>query len=661
MKTNFTSFLLLTFLGLNAQQNCQEALAVSPGVHTVDAVDGILSAATCFTNNNNVDYAKWYSYTPTENQNVTISTDLVQNDLLDTRVSIFNGDCDNLNCHAFDDDSGEGYTSVVTFPVFAGETYYIMFDDRWSSGGFDFELSTAEMPEVPVYFSSQHFGNGNSRSCAVDMNGDYLDDIVAITGSNSIALFIQQADGSFERQNYTTSTFFMNNWSITAADMNGDLINDLLLGGGSGASILLSNGDDGYSVISSQEYLFSQRANFVDINNDGFLDAFICHDVEPNYYVMNSENETFTWHQGGLGDYPSGGNYGSIWVDYDNDGDQDLFIAKCRGGSNAKFNELHRNNGDGTFTEISESVNMHDPVQTWSSAWADFDHDGDFDAYIGASSFSDGIHRFMINEDGTFTDQIQMTGIHTFTGTGLENVAFDFDNDGWDDILTDAGGGVIFFNQGDMTFVEQSVAASGGAVADLNNDGFLDIYNNGVIYYNSGNDNNWLKIVTIGEESNTNGIGARIELTSALGTQIKEVRSGMGFSHAHTLNSHFGLGEDTQIESVVIRWPSGIVDTYYDVDINNTLFATEGETLSVTETQLLQDFQIYPNPAKDVLHLKTDANLKQTVYIYDVMGRMMQLKQTDGQVNISQLKSGVYFLKVYDAENRVYSRKFMVK
>lgn len=80
------------------------------------------------------------------------------------------------------------------------------------------------------------------------------------------------------------------------------------------------------------------------------------------------------------------------------------FIAKCRGGNTtAKINELHRNNGDGTFTDVSISSNMADPIQTWSAAWNDFDNDGFLDAIVGASSFTDGNHKFMHNNgDGTF-------------------------------------------------------------------------------------------------------------------------------------------------------------------------------------------------------------------------------------------------------------------
>jgi hypothetical protein len=225
---------------------------------------------------------------------------------------------------------------------------------------------------------------------------------------------------------------------MAIADLNKDGYNDLLYGGGNGVSFLKSNGNGtGYNHSTTSDYVFSQRSNFVDLNNDGNLDAFVCHDVAPNVYYINDGNGNLTFNQGGIGDHPNGGNYGSIWIDYNNDGQSDLFIAKCRGGQNtAKINELHRNNGDGTFTNVSSEANLSDSVQTWSSAWNDFDNDGDMDVVVGASSFSDGSHKVMKNNgDGTFTNITTGSGWDDFTGLSIEYVSYDFNNDGLIDII----------------------------------------------------------------------------------------------------------------------------------------------------------------------------------------------------------------------------------
>ncbi len=139
--------------------------------------------------------------------------------------------------------------------------------------------------------------------------------------------------------------------------------------------MMANNDGTAFTEVSGSEYVFSQRSNFADLNNDGQLDAFVCHDVVPNVYYINDGNGNLIFYQGadlngipsGLGLVSNGGNYGTVWIDYDNDRDMDLFIAKCRGGATeAKINQLHRNNGDNTYTNVAENtrINLANPVQT---------------------------------------------------------------------------------------------------------------------------------------------------------------------------------------------------------------------------------------------------------------------------------------------------------
>jgi hypothetical protein len=369
-----------------------------------------------------------------------------------------------------------------------------------------------------------------------------------------------------------------------------------MYGSGSGVSFFRSNSNGtAYTHWAAPNYVFSQRTNFIDIDNDGHLDAFACHDVAPNVYYMNDGDGNLSFNQGGFGDHLTGGHYATIWFDYDNDGDVDLFISKCSGGGQgaaARFNEMHRNNGDGTYTNVSVAANMNHGNQTWSSAVNDFDNDGFMDVIVGVSSFANGGHLFMHNNgDGTFTDIAEGSGWDTYNGVSIEYVSYDFNNDGWADVFTN---GRIFLNNGDNTFTIQTVTPNVGAVGDLNNDGFLDIQNGTTIYYNQPNGNNWLKLNLKGVESNSNGIGARVELHGAWGKQIRDVQSGIGFRHMGTLNAHFGIGSAEAIDSVVVKWPSGQVDVICNPEINTALYVLEGSGLTplaqfdVSETMVPQ-------------------------------------------------------------------------
>jgi len=514
-----------------------------------------------------------------------------------------------------------------------------------------------------VSFTSQSIATtGQYSICAVDMNGDYLDDIVSVSATN-IQIFYQNLDGTFAETNITTTPAdYLPSWSIAAGDLTGNGHNDLLYGGGSGVTFMIANGDGtAYTEVSGPEFVFSQRSNFVDINNDGHLDAFVCHDVAPNVYYINDGLGNLTFNQGGIGDYPSGGHYGSLWVDYNNDGDIDMFMAKCGGEPARRTNQLFKNNGDGTFTNVAVEAGLDDLIQTWSAAVGDFDNDGHMDMLVGASSFADGGHKLMRNNgDGTFSDVTAGSGFDIFNGTSVEHATYDFNNDGYLDIFGNSNS--VFINNGDFTFTLVAVPFSGAAVGDFNNDGSLDTFRNGTIFYNTGNANNWITINTQGVQSNLNGIGARIEVYSALGTQIRDVRSGEGFKYMSSLNTHFGIGLDTQIDQIIIRWPSGIVDVIENPQINASFLAIEGEHILGTNDQTISTVSLFPNPTNDQLNIiYKGALIGSIATIYDVSGRSIHSEIIkDNSINVKNLSAGTYFLNL-NVEGKSTTLRFIKK
>ncbi|WP_299223380.1 FG-GAP-like repeat-containing protein [uncultured Psychroserpens sp.] len=526
------------------------------------------------------------------------------------------------------------------------------------------ESSTAPVPPAITFTATSSGTTGDYRLGAVDMNGDHLDDLVTISVDN--VNIRQQTSGGFTTVNIPTSDAnYLPNWSMAAADYNRDGYTDLLYGNGSGVTFMRSNSTGtAFTEVSGPEDVFSQRSNFIDINNDGHLDAFVCHDVAPNVYYINDGSGNLTFYQStvtpgapvNLGDYPSGGNYGSIWIDYDNDRDLDMFIAKCGGETARRTNQMHTNNGSGVYSENAAAIGLADPMQTWSAAWGDFDNDGDMDVFVGASS---GSHKLMENTNGTFTDITVSSGVSALALTSTETVTFDFDNDGNLDL---ASGGNLLFGNGDMTFtVHTNIFPGAGAYGDLNNDGFIDAFNSGSVYTNNKETgHNWIKIYTTGTDSNINGIGARVEITTASGTQIRDVRSGDGFRYMNSLNTHFGIGSDTSINSIVVYWPSGNVDTVTNPPINTPIEIIEGDTLSLEGT-LTDDLVIYPNPAKDVLNISTSTPFQDnTIYtIFDINGkRVMNAKLNQSTIDVSGLSTGNYILRIISGES-IKSQKFI--
>ncbi|NNC82194.1 MAG: T9SS type A sorting domain-containing protein [Flavobacteriales bacterium] len=635
-----------------AQDDCASALAIQAGLHTVTLVDGTeVPQPICAANGDGADNGEWYTYTPTEDYTVTVTSDLAQNEGIDTRFHVYTGECGNLTCWSGDDDNGSVYLSIASFQVLQGVTYTIAWDDRWSDSGFDFELIENDPIESPVSFVPQNIDLAGSGLAVVDMNNDGLDDVLGVSGS-TLNIHHQQTDGTLLSTTVITpDPDFSPSWSLAAGDLDANGMTDLLYGGGSGVTIMIANEDGtGFTEISGPEYVFSQRSNMVDINNDGNLDAFVCHDVQPNVYYLNDGNGNFTYYQGGLGETPDGGNYGSVWIDFDNDHDIDMFIAKCRGGdSPANINQLHRNLGGGVYEEIAADFGLADNVQTWSSAWGDFDNDGDMDALVGASSTVNGSHKLMRNGGSIFTDVTEGSGFDTASGTGIENCTQDFNNDGYLDVL--GVGGNLMLNNGDMTFTEVDVPIGNGPIGDLDNNGFLDVLNGSNVFFNQGNNNNWLKVHLQGVQSNRDGIGARVEVTSALGTQIRDIRSGEGFRYMSSLTAHFGIAEDTEIDQVVVHWPSGAMDVIENPGINTTMVVVEGMTTGLEELSNAS-FQIYPSPAEDFIRIDTELPLSnQQVSILDIKGtQIINTSLNSGRVDVSTLSSGQYMIRIWTTE-----------
>lgn len=643
----------LTLLASYGQNTCADALPITVGTYTVDTVDGTdVPLPVCSSGGTGATAGEWFLYTAPGYVTVTVSTDLPENGNTDTRVQIYSGECGSLTCVGGDDDSGTGLLTIAVFNAYAGQSYRIAFDNRYSGLGFNFVVTEQPWDPTAIAFTNQGVSTSGSAYAAVDMNNDGYDDIVSVTATN-IRIHHQQPDGSFVMTDYpTTNADYTPSWSLAAGDIDGNGFLDLLYGGGSGVTFMYANADGtGFTEVSGPQYVFSQRSNFIDINNDGNLDAFVCHDVQPNVYYLNDGTGNLSFVQGGLGNTPDGGNYGSIWIDYNNDHKIDLFIAKCRGGSQvlASVDQLHRNNGDGTFTEIAGPMGLGGYQQSWSSAWADYDMDGDMDVLIGASSFAQGGHMLMRNDGDVFTNVTEGSGFDVFTGTSIEWVAHDFNNDGWVDVL--GASSTIHFNNGDMTFTPIMMTASSGPIADLNNDGFLDVVNGGTIRLNTGNGNNWLRVNLQGTISNKNGIGARVEINSPVGTQIRDVKSGDGFRYMSFLGSHFGLAEDDAVETVAVYWPSGVVDVVENVPANTTLTVVESVPTNVSALDG-SAFSIAPNPATDRLSINGTSNgQRMTALVLDASGRVVMRQMLQGaSLDIAALKAGSYLLQILTEE-----------
>ncbi len=439
-----------------------------------------------------------------------------------------------------------------------------------------------------------------------DMNGDFLDDIIRLDGTVHLYFEYQQADGTFRL--YDHGEVSNNAWAVCIADVNNDGICEMMTGGAyNGVAFLTPNPDGTYNNSSLDgPNLFVQGMNFADINNDGFLDAFSCHDDGTSHIWKNNGTGNLSFSGDELidlakynGNENNSGNYGSVWTDFDSDGDLDLYIAKCRQGVNGttdvrRINQLWVNDGTNNYTEAAADYGLDIGWQSWTAEFQDIDNDGDFDCFITNHDYQS---QLLENVDNQFIDITASSGIN-ITGLPIQAAMKDFDNDGFVDLLVS---GNYYHNNGDKTFrrivpnpFENGVHTF--AIGDLNHDGFLDAcigygdsFNSSggqddVLWINDGNENNFMAVNLVGNKSNRGGVGARIEINGDWGIMIREVRAGESYGIVHTLTQHFGLGVHETIESIIVKWPSGQIDVIENPEINQFLTIYENDCVPPTAT-----------------------------------------------------------------------------
>ncbi len=448
------------------------------------------------------------------------------------------------------------------------------------------------------------FTNSNSLTptathsgCAitvVDVNNDGLDDIVKMDAATTLVVQMQNQNGTYTHYNLGNITGASRVWGMAVADVDHNGWKDVATGR-NGAMYLVKLAWSGSTITTTTTTLsgsyFVQNVTFGDFDNDGWADLAVCDDDDyMKIYKNNSGTLSLTTTlintniNPGMtygGDPYDSGNYGSVWTDIDNDGDIDLYIAHCRQSTSSytdqrRRDRLFRNNGSSVFTENAAATGI-EPVgdfkQSWTSSFGDLDNDGDMD--VLQTNHGENSQIFRNNGSGVFTDITAGSGLST-SFDAIESIVEDFDNDGWLDILISGPGLVMYHNNGDGTY-SNATGVFGGAMTsflsfatgDLNHDGFIDleasygnVYNtptavNDVLWLNNKNSNHFITFNLTGTASNQNAIGAKVTITGAFGTQVREVRAGETYGTANSMQCHFGLGANTTITSAVIEWPAG--------------------------------------------------------------------------------------------------------
>lgn len=482
--------------------------------------------------------------------------------------------------------------------------------------------------QVDFYEDNSAFGGERVFSqlpvAISDINNDFLDDIAVLDKGTFLKTFLQHANTRTFSYTDLGKVSEDSQYALNIVDLDNDGFREILCGGNDdGIKVYTKFGDtDIYlKAFQTTNNFYTQNISFHDFNNDSYLDMLVCDDDAATKIFMNEGGDNLI-EDVELIDFSTAtesdnsGNYASIFTDFDNDGDLDLYISKCRQGANSvedprRINQLFVNNGDGSYSEQAADFGLANGEQTWVTAFEDLDNDGDMDIVMLNHTNSNLI--FENTGDQNYV-QRQMDSDFDEEFWGIQLVVRDFDNDGLKDIFIAGFESRMYWNKSNFIFERDDsfLGAKGpqsAAVGDLNNDGFWDIYGSNArgfgaenfyisdrIYLNEKNENNFIKISLLGIESNLDATGARCELFGEWGKQVYENRSGQSYGTTDSKSIIFGLGGQTEIDSLIISWPSGLVTKFETLTINEHLIIQENGCVTEQSTLLLEsDDIVCPN------------------------------------------------------------------
>jgi hypothetical protein len=427
-------------------------------------------------------------------------------------------------------------------------------------------------------------------------------------------------------------------FGVAAGDYDNDGHTDLFIAGAGNNALFHNNGDGTFTDVTAgsgldnlPKNLLSIDAAWFDYDNDGLLDL-----VVSNYTYWSPETEprctigsqdmycspkkfpnvaNHLYHNLGHGKFEDvteksgfgkalGKGMGIAIADFNGDGLMDVFIA-----NDTEPNFFYLNQGNGTFKEVglTYGVAYNDDGREVSSMGADakdYNNDGWVDIFY--NDLQTQVYALFQNQKGqSFRYVSPITNIARLSQTksGWSTAFLDYDNDGWKDIYS-ANGDVeydrnnakqhdtLWRNVDGKTFVDESenVGADflrsgfqrGSAVADLNNDGFEDLVVTSlnerprILMNSASNGNHWLSIETVGHQSNRDGIGTRIKVTTPSGrTLFNHVTTSVGFLSSSDKRVHFGLGQEEEAKTVELRWHKGAVQILKDVKADQFLKVEE--------------------------------------------------------------------------------------
>jgi hypothetical protein len=528
----------------------------------------------------------------------------------------------------------------------------ITFRDITAQAGIHFVHNNAA-------FGKKYLPETMGPGCAfIDYDGDGYPDILLVNGEDwpghakapsTLKLYHNNQNGTFTdvtaKAGLAIAMFGM---GVAVGDYDNDGHDDIFVTALGQSHLFHNNGNGTFTDVTRAAGMwgpneFSTSAAWVDYDRDGKLDLVVANYVQwsqPNdiYCTLDGTHKSYCtpesykgtsvrlWHNLGGGKFedatqkagmsdPTSKSLGLAILDYNNDGWPDIVVA-----NDTQPNKLYLNKQNGTFEEKAVAAGIafsEDGVARAGMGVDAADYDRSGHASLMITNFANQMLSLYHNEgNGLFVDEAPRSevGRNTLVTLGFGCFFFDYDNDGWPDILV-ADGHIeneiervqkrvayaepphLFRNLGGGKFQEVTAqvgssfaspkVARGAAYADIDNDGALDVLmttNGGRawLFHNEGGTNHSLRVKLVGTKSNRDGIGAVVRVASGGAKQWHMLRSGSSYLSQSELVLTFGLGDATKADTVEVQWPSGQVEKLSGLAADQTVTIEEGKGVVAT-------------------------------------------------------------------------------
>lgn len=375
---------------------------------------------------------------------------------------------------------------------------------------------------------------------------------------------------------------------------------------------------------------------FIDINHDLWPDIFTAQDkLSKNSLFKNLGNGTFADISASSGANLAMNAMSVTPGDFDQDGDIDIYITNTNQG-----NKLLRNNGDETFSEIATTAGVEFLSIGWGAQFTDLDNDTDLDLYVSGAE---------IGSTGPLSSACYLNN-----GTGQYNRVIN-------------------------TFAGDTVGSYANAIGDFNRDGFPDIFVcneapfNSQLWQNNGGSSLSIRVRLQGTVSNREGIGAWIEVFAGGKKFVHYTVSASGFLGQNSAAHIFGLGNATSADSIIVKWPSGLVDNLYNISSGEDFTIVENGGVfntGLSNPPLALPIKIYPNPASDYIRLDWEGVGVEILQIrlLNSLGQMITSRHWQPaqsanllQIPVGHLPAGIYQLQISRKNGNQHSYPLVVK